>query len=277
MTARQASRRPVVMGVVNVTPDSFSDGGRWFDEDAAVAHGLELVAQGAGIVDVGGESTRPGAERPSEDEELRRVVPVVRRLAEHGVVVSVDTMRSRVAEAGIEAGAAIINDVSGGLADPAIAGVVAGTDIPFVAMHWRGHSTDMYGPARYDDVVAEVCRELTDRVDSLLSSGLAERQIVVDPGIGFAKNADHNWQLLAGLDEVVALGYPVLLGTSRKRFLGSVGRGEGAERPPAERDTATAVTTALAARQGVWAVRVHDVVASVDALDVVDALEGGRG
>ena len=160
MTARQASRRPVVMGIVNVTPDSFSDGGRWFDEDAAVAHGLELVAQGAGIVDVGGESTRPGAERPSEDEELRRVVPVVRRLAEDGVVVSVDTMRSRVAEAGIEAGAAIINDVSGGLADPAIAGVVAGTDVPFVAMHWRGHSTDMYGPARYDDVVDEVCREI---------------------------------------------------------------------------------------------------------------------
>lgn len=272
-----ADGRPVVMGIVNVTPDSFSDGGRWFDEDAAVEHGLELVAQGAGIVDVGGESTRPGAERPSEEEELRRVVPVVRRLTGQGVVVSVDTMRSAVAAAALEAGAAIINDVSGGLADPAIAEVVAGTEIPFVAMHWRGHSTDMYAAARYDDVVADVCRELSVRVDELLAAGLTEQQIVVDPGIGFAKNAEHNWRLLSGLADVVALGLPVLLGTSRKRFLGSVGRAEGAERPPTERDTATAVTTALAASTGVWAVRVHDVVASVDALDVVAALDGARG
>ena len=272
-----AAGRPVVMGIVNVTPDSFSDGGRWFDEDAAVAHGLELVAQGAGIVDVGGESTRPGAERPGEAEELRRVVPVVRRLAEQGVVVSVDTMRSAVAAAAVDAGATIINDVSGGLADPAIAEVVAGTEIRFVAMHWRGHSTDMYAGARYDDVVADVCRELSARVDELLAAGLTEQQIVVDPGIGFAKNAAHNWQLLAGLADVVALGLPVLVGTSRKRFLGSVGRAEGAERPPTERDTATAVTTALAASTGVWAVRVHDVVASVDALDVVAALDGARG
>lgn len=272
-----ADGRPVVMGIVNVTPDSFSDGGRWFDEDAAVEHGLELVAQGAGIVDVGGESTRPGAERPSEEEELRRVVPVVRRLTGQGVVVSVDTMRSAVAAAALEAGAAIINDVSGGLADPAIAEVVAGTEIPFVAMHWRGHSTDMYAAARYDDVVADVCRELSVRVDELLAAGLTEQQIVVDPGIGFAKNAEHNWRLLSGLADVVALGLPVLLGTSRKRFLGSVGRAAGAERPPTERDTATAVTTALAASTGVWAVRVHDVVASVDALDVVAALDGARG
>ena len=272
-----AAGRPVVMGIVNVTPDSFSDGGRWFDEDAAVAHGLELVAQGAGIVDVGGESTRPGAERPGEAEELRRVVPVVRRLTGQGVVVSVDTMRSAVAAAAVDAGATIINDVSGGLADPAIAEVVAGTEIPFVAMHWRGHSTDMYAGARYDDVVADVCRELSARVDELLAAGLTEQQIVVDPGIGFAKNAAHNWQLLAGLADVVALGLPVLVGTSRKRFLGSVGRAEGAERPPTERDTATAVTTALAASTGVWAVRVHDVVASVDALDVVAALDGARG
>lgn len=277
MTPRPTPRRPVVMGIVNVTPDSFSDGGLWVDEDAAVAHGLELVAQGAGIIDVGGESTRPGAERPSEAEELRRVVPVVRRLAEAGVRVSVDTMRSAVAAASVDAGAQIINDVSGGLADPDITSVVAGTDIPFVAMHWRGHSSDMYGPAQYEDVVAEVCRELTERIEALLAAGLSERQIVVDPGIGFAKNADHNWQLLAGLADVVALGHPVLLGTSRKRFLGSVGRGVGDERPPAERDTATAVTTALAASTGVWAVRVHDVVASVDALDVVDALGDARG
>lgn len=272
----QRGERPAIMGIVNVTPDSFSDGGRWYDEDAAVAHGLELVAQGATLVDVGGESTRPGAHRPDEDEEVRRVVPVVRRLADEGVAVSVDTMRTRVAAAAVEAGAAVINDVSGGLAEPEIASVVAGSDIPFVVMHWRGHSTDMYAAASYDDVVGEVCTELEQRVEVLLAAGLGEHQLVLDPGIGFAKTAEHNWELLAGLERVVALGRPVLLGTSRKGFLGKVGRAVGAERPPVERDTATAVTTALAARTGVWAVRVHDVVASVDALDVVDALEARR-
>lgn len=272
----QRGERPAIMGIVNVTPDSFSDGGRWYDEDAAVAHGLELVAQGATLVDVGGESTRPGAHRPDEDEEVRRVVPVVRRLADEGVAVSVDTMRTRVAAAAVEAGAAVINDVSGGLAEPEIASVVAGSDIPFVVMHWRGHSTDMYAAASYDDVVGEVCTELEQRVEVLLAAGLGEHQLVLDPGIGFAKTAEHNWELLAGLERVVALGRPVLLGTSRKGFLGKVGRAVGDERPPVERDTATAVTTALAARTGVWAVRVHDVVASVDALDVVDALEARR-
>lgn len=272
----QRGERPAIMGIVNVTPDSFSDGGRWYDEDAAVAHGLELVAQGATLVDVGGESTRPGAHRPDEDEEVRRVVPVVRRLADEGVAVSVDTMRTRVAAAAVEAGAAVINDVSGGLAEPEIASVVAGSDIPFVVMHWRGHSTDMYAAASYDDVVGEVCTELEQRVEVLLAAGLGEHQLVLDPGIGFAKTAEHNWELLAGLERVVALDRPVLLGTSRKGFLGKVGRAAGAERPPVERDTATAVTTALAARTGVWAVRVHDVVASVDALDVVDALEAHR-
>ncbi len=272
----QRGERPAIMGIVNVTPDSFSDGGRWYDEDAAVAHGLELVAQGATLVDVGGESTRPGAHRPDEDEEVRRVVPVVRRLADEGVAVSVDTMRTRVAAAAVEAGAAVINDVSGGLAEPEIASVVAGSDIPFVVMHWRGHSTDMYAAASYDDVVGEVCTELEQRVEVLLAAGLGEHQLVLDPGIGFAKTAEHNWELLASLERVVALGRPVLLGTSRKGFLGKVGRAVGAERPPVERDTATAVTTALAARTGVWAVRVHDVVASVDALDVVDALEARR-
>lgn len=272
----QRGERPAIMGIVNVTPDSFSDGGRWYDEDAAVAHGLELVAQGATLVDVGGESTRPGAHRPDEEEEVRRVVPVVRRLADEGVAVSVDTMRTRVAAAAVEAGAAVINDVSGGLAEPEIASVVAGSDIPFVVMHWRGHSTDMYAAASYDDVVGEVCTELEQRVEVLLAAGLGEHQLVLDPGIGFAKTAEHNWELLAGLERVVALDRPVLLGTSRKGFLGKVGRAAGAERPPVERDTATAVTTALAARTGVWAVRVHDVVASVDALDVVDALEAHR-
>lgn len=272
----QRGERPAIMGIVNVTPDSFSDGGRWFDEDAAVAHGLELVEQGADLVDVGGESTRPGAHRPDEDEELRRVVPVVRRLCAQGVVVSVDTMRARVAAASLEVGAAVINDVSGGLAEPQIASVVAGGDTPFVVMHWRGHSTQMYAAASYDDVVGEVCAELEERVEVLLAAGLGEHQLVLDPGIGFAKTAEHNWELLAGLERVVALDRPVLLGTSRKGFLGRVGRGVGAERPPTQRDTATAVTTALAARTGVWAVRVHDVVGSVDALDVVDAMESHR-
>lgn len=265
------------MGIVNVTPDSFSDGGQWFDPDTAVEHGLELVAQGASIVDVGGESTRPGAQRPSEDEEMDRVLPVVRGLSEQGVTISVDTMRASVARAALAAGAHLINDVSGGQADPQMPAVVAGSDTPFVAMHWRGHSTRMQSLAQYDDVVADVCAELTQRVEALVDAGLSERQIILDPGIGFAKTAEHNWQLLAGLDAVVGLGLPVLLGTSRKGFLGSVGRREGEERPARERDVATAVTTVHAALSGVWAVRVHDVVASVDALDVTTALAAAAG
>lgn len=263
---------PVVMGVVNVTPDSFSDGGQWIETDAAIAHGHELVRAGAGIVDVGGESTRPGAERPSEGEELSRVGPVVSALAEAGVVVSVDTMRADVARVALAAGAQIINDVSGGLADPAMPALVAESGAPFVVMHWRGHAHDMQSRAVYDDVVAEVCTELLERVDVLLAAGAAREQLVLDPGIGFAKTAAHNWQLLAGLEQVVDLGYPVLLGTSRKGFLGSVGRREGAERPLDARAVVTAATSARAARAGAWSVRVHDVTATVDALDVASAL-----
>lgn len=263
---------PVVMGVVNVTPDSFSDGGRWVETDAAVTHGLHLVAEGAAIVDVGGESTRPGAERPSEQEELRRVVPVVEALAAQDVVVSVDTMRASVAEAALSAGGAIINDVSGGLADPRMPALVAASGAPFVVMHWRGHSHDMQARAHYDDVVAEVCAEMSARVEVLLAAGATREQLVLDPGIGFAKTAEHNWQLLAGLEQVVALGYPVLLGTSRKGFLGSVGRLPGQERPLHARAVVTAATSARAARAGVWCVRVHDVTATVDAIDVATAL-----
>ena len=260
------------MGVVNVTPDSFSDGGRWIETEAAVEHGRELVAQGALVVDVGGESTRPGAERPSTQEELRRVVPVVSALASEGIVVSVDTMRVEVARAALQAGAAIINDVSGGLADPQMPALVAESGAPFVVMHWRGHSHDMQTRAVYGDVVAEVCAELRQRAAALVTAGADPEQLILDPGIGFAKTAAHNWELLSGLERVVDLGHPVLLGTSRKGFLGSVGRREGQERALDARAVVTATTSARAARAGVWSVRVHDVVATVDAIDVTAAM-----
>ena len=261
------------MGVVNVTPDSFSDGGEWFEPEAAIAHGRDLLAAGADLIDVGGESTRPGATRPSVDEELRRVVPVVRALAGEGAVISIDTMRASVAAAAVEAGAEIINDVSAGLADGEMAALAAQAGIPFIAMHWRGHSTEMQSRAVYDDVVADVCRELRQRVESLQESGIDAANIILDPGFGFAKTAEHNWTLLRHLDALVALGHPVLVGTSRKTFLGRLGRPEGAEpRPATERDLTTAVTSFHAARHGAWAVRVHDVAATVQALDVAEAL-----
>jgi dihydropteroate synthase len=264
------------MGVVNVTPDSFSDGGAWFTPEAAVAHGRELVAQGADLLDVGGESTRPGAERPTTTEELRRVLPVVEALSTLAPV-SVDTMRADVAAAALDAGAALVNDVSGGLADPEMVALVAERGVPFVAMHWRGHSRDMQQRAHYDDVVVDVVHELAERVEALVAAGVRPDAVLLDPGFGFAKNAEHNWQLLRRLDEVVALGHRVVVGTSRKTFLGAVGRTATTARPPLERDVATAVTTVHAARHGVWCVRVHDVVATVDALDVAEALHGAGG
>lgn len=261
------------MGVVNVTPDSFSDGGEWFEPEAAIAHGRELLASGADLIDVGGESTRPGAERPPVDEELRRVVPVVRALAAEGAVISIDTMRASVAGAAIEAGAAIVNDVSAGLADGGMAALVAQAGTPFIAMHWRGHSTDMQSRAVYEDVVVDVCRELRERVEVLQENGIRGEDIILDPGFGFAKTAEHNWELLRRLGAVIDLGHPVLVGTSRKTFLGRLGRPEGAQpSPPADRDLATAVTSFHAARQGAWAVRVHDVASTIEALDVADAL-----
>jgi dihydropteroate synthase len=259
------------MGVVNVTPDSFSDGGAWFAPEAAVAHGRELVDQGADLLDVGGESTRPGAQRPSPAEELRRVVPVIESLAAVAAV-SVDTMRADVAAAALDAGAALVNDVSGGLADPGMAALVARRGVPFVAMHWRGHSSEMQSRAHYTDVVTDVVGELRGRLEALTAAGVRPQDVVVDPGFGFAKRAEHNWELLRRLDEVVALGHRVLVGTSRKTFLGSVGRTPDTARPPLERDVASAVTAVHAARHGVWCVRVHDVVATVDALDVAEAL-----
>ncbi len=274
VVTRLVPGRPLVMGVVNVTPDSFSDGGRWFVAQDAVAHGEALRAEGADILDVGGESTRPGAQRPGVEEELRRVVPVVEALAASTGRISVDTMRARVARAALDAGADLVNDVSGGLADEEMLPLVAERGVPYVAMHWRGHSADMQTRARYDDVVADVASDLLARVGELRRAGVADGQVVLDPGLGFGKLAAHNWALLAHLDRVVDLGYPVLVGASRKSFLGRVGRPKGSERPPSDRDTATAATTVYAAQAGVWAVRVHDVTASVDALDVVDAVAG---
>ncbi len=268
------SGRPLVMGVVNVTPDSFSDGGEWLEPEAAVAHGRLLVAQGADLVDVGGESTRPGAERPSVEEELRRVLPVVSTLAAAGVAVSIDTMRASVAAAALDAGASVVNDVSGGMADPAMVALVAERGCDYVVMHWRGHSAHMQSRAVYDDVVTDVRSALHARAAQLVAGGIALERIILDPGFGFAKTAEHNWALLRSLDTLVALGHRLLVGTSRKSFLGKVGRAPGAERPPLERDVTTAVTSAYAALAGVWCVRVHDVPTTMDALDVAAALGG---
>ncbi|MFG2071441.1 dihydropteroate synthase [Nonomuraea maritima] len=260
------------MGVVNVTPDSFSDGGRWFDEKAAIRHGLDLIAEGADIVDVGGESTRPGAARVSLEEELARVVPVIRALAAEGAVVSVDTMRAEVARASVEAGARMVNDVSGGLADPEMPRVVAATGATYVVMHWRGHSHDMQSRALYDDVVAEVTTELTKRVDTVLAQGVAEEQIVLDPGLGFAKNAEHNWSILAAIPRLTEMGYPLLIGASRKRFLGRLlADPDGTPRPFDRNDDATLAVTALAAHAGAWCVRVHQVAPNADAVRVAAA------
>ncbi|GKQ37286.1 dihydropteroate synthase [Streptomyces sp. A012304] len=269
--------RCAVMGVVNVTPDSFSDGGRWFDPTAAVKHGLHLVAEGADLVDVGGESTRPGATRVDEAEELRRVVPVVRDLASEGVVVSVDTMRASVAAQALAAGAALVNDVSGGLADPEMIPVVADAGAPFVVMHWRGFLAGGNVKGAYDDVVREVVDELHARVDAVLAGGIAPDRLVVDPGLGFSKNAEHDLALLAHLDRLLALGHPLLVAASRKRFLGRVLAGPESAPPPArERDAATAAVSALAAHAGAWAVRVHEVRATADAVRVARAVEEAR-
>ena len=266
--------RTRVMGVVNVTPDSFSDGGAHAETDSAVRHGLRLLADGADLLDVGGESTRPGAERVSEAEERRRVLPVVRELAATGAAVSVDTMRASVAEAALAAGARLVNDVSGGLADPRMLPLVAEAEVPYVAMHWRGHSVDMQTRAHYADVVAEVAAELTARRDAALAAGVDPDRLLLDPGLGFAKTAEHSWALLRALPQLSGLGAPLLVGGSRKGFLGALlADATGQPRPAAGRDDATAALTVVAAQAGAWAVRVHEVRASADAVRVVAALE----
>ena len=269
-----AAGRCLVMGVVNVTPDSFSDGGAFEDTDAAIKHGLELMRAGADIIDVGGESTRPGASRVTGDEERRRVLPVIAALAESGATVSVDTMRSTTAAAALAEGAGIVNDVSGGLADTALPALVAEAGVPYVVMHWRGHSTAMQEQAVYSDVVAEVRSELGRRLDAVLAAGVDLEQVILDPGIGFAKTAEHNWTLLAHLDALTELGRPLLVGASRKSFLGSLLSSEGEPRPMGERDDATTAITAICARAGAWGVRVHEARGSADAVRVVAAIAG---
>ncbi|MBV9379511.1 MAG: dihydropteroate synthase [Streptosporangiaceae bacterium] len=263
------------MGVVNVTPDSFSDGGEWYGAEAAIQHGLELVAQGADIIDVGGESTRPGAQRITADEELRRVGPVITGLVRAGVPVSIDTMRARVAEFALEAGVHLVNDVSGGLADPYMPRLVAKASVPYVVMHWRGHSHSMDTRAVYADVAREVHDELALRVEAVTREGVDPSLIVLDPGLGFSKLAGHNWELLTRLGEVSRIGgreFPALVGASRKRFLGRLlAAPDGTPRPFTGSDDATVAVTALAAAAGAWCVRVHKVPANADAVRVAAA------
>lgn len=268
--------RIVVMGVLNVTPDSFSDGGRYADLDAAVAHAVALRDEGADLIDVGGESTRPGAQRVDADTECRRVLPVLRELAAAGIPTSIDTYRAAVAGAALEAGASVVNDVSGGLGDPDMAAVVRSASCPWILMHWRGHSATMQQLAHYVDVVADVQTELGRRVDAALAAGVDGGSLVIDPGLGFAKTAEHNWALLRALPAFVASGLPVLVASSRKSFLGRLlAAPDGNLRPVDDREDATTALTAYCALQGVWGVRVHAVRPSVDAAMTVAAVQRG--
>ena len=249
----------LIMGILNVTPDSFADGGRHNDFESAVARGLEMIAEGVDIIDIGGESTRPGADRVSEREELERTIPVITELAKHGARMSIDTMRASTAEAAIKAGASIINDVSGGLADPDMLQTAARLQVPYIAMHWRGQSKDMNSKAIYNDVVNDVISELQERITAALDAGIKANNLIIDPGLGFAKDADHNWKIIDSINTFVELGYPVLVGASRKRFLG----GDS----PDEREQATIALTQRLATTGVWAVRVHSVKPNKEVLE----------
>ena len=241
----------IVMGILNVTPDSFADGGRHNNLDAAVKRGLEMLTEGVDIIDIGGESTKPGVERVSEVEELARVIPVITELAKHGARMSIDTMRASTASAAIAAGAAIINDVSGGLADPEMLPTAGALGVPYIAMHWRGHSKDMNSRAVYDDVVKDVISELQERISAALDAGISKDHLIIDPGIGFAKDAHHNWEIIDSIEDFVAMGYPVLIGASRKRFLGCDN--------PDSREAATIELTKRLSTSGIWGVRVHSV------------------
>ena len=268
---------PVVMGVLNVTPDSFSDGGRYTTIDDAVRHAIAMHADGADLVDVGGESTRPGSDRVDPETESNRVLPVVRELTAAGVPTSIDTTRAEVAQAALAMGAAAVNDVSGGLADARMAAVVADAGVPWVLMHWRGHSRRMQDLAHYDDVVAEVRDELRQQADAAIAAGVDRTKIIVDPGLGFAKRPEHNWRLSAHLDELVSLGFPVLVGASRKSYLGVLlASADGSPRPLGQREAATVATSVPAVEAGAWGVRVHDVRSTVDALRVLEATRAHR-
>ena len=245
----------LVMGILNVTPDSFADGGKHNELDAAVSRGLEMISEGVDIIDIGGESTRPGAERVDEEEELRRTIPVIEKIApyveKNGVKISIDTMRASVAKAAVKAGATIINDVSAGQSDQEMLSTAAKLNVPYIAMHWRGYSKDMNSKAVYKDVVSETISELEERIHAALSQGVKKENLIIDPGLGFAKDSEHNWAIIEAMDRFVDLGYPVLVGGSRKRFLG----GDS----PDQREEATINLTKKLKDTGIWAVRVHAV------------------
>ena len=261
--------RTLVMGILNITPDSFADGGKYLSKEDAITQGRRLIAEGADIIDVGGESTRPGANRVTEEEELARVIPVITELVKDGAIISVDTMRSAVATAAIKAGALYVNDVSGGLADEKMAKLIANNPkIQYIVMHWRGHSKDMQKQAVYTDVVKEVMDELDERVSLLLKSGVLAEQIILDPGIGFAKESDHNWKILQNVERLQLLGYPLLIGASRKRFLGELLNASDTD----SREAATIALTTELARLKIWGVRTHTVKAHQDAISVIEQL-----
>lgn len=265
--------RPLVMGVLNVTPDSFSDGGQFSQVEVAIEHGLTLRTAGADLIDVGGESTRPGATRPVATEELARVLPVISALTQAGACVSVDTMRAEVAAAAVAAGAQVVNDVSGGLADPAMLPTVAELGCAYIAMHWRGHSASMQQRASYDHVVQEVRDELAQRADAALAAGVRADKLCLDPGLGFAKTSAHNWELLQQLHRLDALGFPLLVGASRKSFLGTLLSDQTGPRPVDDREDATVALTTVLGLWGIWGIRVHQVRPSCDALAVVSRLQ----
>jgi dihydropteroate synthase len=264
--------RTLVMGVLNVTPDSFSDGGRFNDARIATNHALQMIKDGADIIDIGGESTRPGSERISVQAELDRVLPVISALADSGIAISIDTMRPEVARAAIAAGACMINDVSGGKSDPEMLEYASSFNSPYILMHWRGPSNIMNTLTEYQDVVADVSAEISQQVDVAVAAGIARERIVIDPGIGFAKTVDQNWPILKHLDVLEGLGLPILMGASRKKFLGELLAKNGVPRDSDERESATAAISTLMAARGLWAVRVHDVKSSSDAIAVVDRI-----
>ena len=264
--------RTLVMGVLNVTPDSFSDGGRFNDQTIATNHALQMIEDGADIIDIGGESTRPGSDRISVEEELDRVLPVISALSGTGVAISIDTMRVEVARAAVAAGACMINDVSGGKADPGMLDFVATLETPYILMHWRGPSNIMNTLTDYQDVVEDVASEINQQVEVAVAAGIARERIAIDPGIGFAKTVDQNWPILKHLDVLEGLGLPILMGASRKKFLGELLAKDGIARDSDDRESATTAISTLMAARGLWAVRVHDVKSSSDAIVVVDRI-----
>ena len=264
--------RTLVMGVLNVTPDSFSDGGRFNETEIAISHALQMIEDGADVIDIGGESTRPGSERISVQAELDRVLPVIAGLVDSGIAISIDTMRAEVASAAIAAGACMVNDVSGGKSDPEMLRYVSTLDTPYILMHWRGPSNIMNTLTDYNDVVADVTAEISEQVDVAIAAGIARERIAIDPGIGFAKTVDQNWPILKHLDVLEELGLPILMGASRKKFLGELLAKDGVARESDERESATTAISTLMAARGLWAVRVHDVKPSSDAVAVVDRI-----